>query len=159
MRIIRDFSDWTVERTKKYLEDNRKDGVECPACGVFYREYKWTFYSTAARGLILLNRLGGAEDYVFTGDLKQKYGFKGQGDCSRWRFFGLATEDRDRKSNTGRAGYWKLTPLGVDFINGRATIPKKVYVVHSKPTRSEGPHVTVQQALGKRFDYDELMST
>jgi len=156
MKIIRSFKDWTLEQAIKYVQDNVAEGVDCPACGVYAREYPWQFYSTAAHGLICLYRLGGAEDYVFTGDLHE-LGYRGKGDCTRWRMFGLAEEDRKRKSATGRAGYWKLTKLGVDFIEGRATIPQTVYAVHSKPMRSEGEQRTIWQTLNKKFDYDELM--
>lgn len=132
------------------------DGARCPCCDQHAQRYRWSLYATAARLLHRLHAEGGTERYVET---KRHKGY-GQGDASRLRFWGLAEEEPDRRPDGGKSGWWRVTQLGEDFLAGRATIPKYVYVYNGTvlpphPDRPPGQQRTIRDVLGEHFDYRE----
>lgn len=73
------------------------------------------------------------------------------------RFYGLIEESPHERPDGGRAGIWRLTDLGVAFVEGRATVPTYSILYNQELLRLEEPKISISQALGKRFRYDELM--
>lgn len=142
---------------RTFVMQNRDEGVTCPACDQFAKVYPWSLYSTAARALVLLYQLGADTDYVASRALKD-LGHKGQGDCSRLHKWGLVTEERSRREDGGRSGYWKLTERGVRFAQGRDQVPKRLYVYNNEVIDADGPLITLADALGEPFDYSRLMA-
>jgi len=132
------------------------EGVICPLCRQHAQVYKWSLYSTAAHALILLLKLGGRDKPIHTKEIK-KLGHTGQGDISRLRIWGLAEEERVRRPDDGRAGFWWITGKGEDFAHNRTTLPKHAWVYDTRVMRYEGDPVTIKDALGTKFDYRKLM--
>ena len=80
---------------------------------------------------LIFNTVGGYRKYAFL------------------RWWRLATEDN---------GYFKATPLGRDFINGRALIPRTIVLFNNTLiATSEDDLVKVHQCLLEYFNFDELM--
>lgn len=146
----------TVEEAKAWLRTRLEDGDHCPVCTQHAQVYRWSLYSTAVRALIGFYRLGGTVRFSHVNELKAM-GLKGQGDASRLKHWGLAEEEKIRRPDGGRAGYWRVTDLGESFLQGRATIPKYVYVYDGKVLDTDGDPVTARQCLGNKFDLDILM--
>src|SRR5262245_920561 len=102
------------------------NGPTCPICTQHAQVYRWSHYSTAAHALILFLKLGAASHPVHTRQLKD-HGHRGQGDISRLRFWGLAEEERMRREDGGRAGFWHITRKGEAFARNEITIPKDIH--------------------------------
>lgn len=135
----------------------RKDvyeGVKCPLCTQHAQVYRWSLYGTAARVLIKLYRAGGVIDFVHSNTVKVA---GNGGDCTRLAFWGLVEQEKARRADGGRSGFWRVTEGGESFVLNRKPIPKYAYVYNGRVLRIEGPPVTVYDALGKKFDYSELM--
>jgi len=73
------------------------------------------------------------------------------------RHWGLieAKENVDDAKQT--SGYWRLTQQGIYFVQGELTIPKYVRLYDNEALSFEGEHLTIQQCLGNKFNYTELM--
>lgn len=144
-----DAQDWLRQRVDK--------GDRCPCCTQFSKVYRWSLYSTAAQALILFYKIGGTTEYVHVNQLKD-LGYKGQGDASRLRFWGLVEEEPATRPDGGRAGYWRVTQLGEQFIMNLTSIPKYVRVYDGRVLNFvPAPLITIKDALGTKFDYDHLM--
>lgn len=147
----------TLGEAREWLRGQLDTGAPCPCCRQRAQIYRWSLYSTAARALILFHRLGAADRYVHVNELKA-HDYRGQGDTSRLKYWGLLDEEAARRDDGGRAGYWMLTTRGHAFVHGTQQVPKYLYVYDGNVRRAEGPMISIMDALGKKFDYQELMS-
>lgn len=141
---------------RDWLRQRVGHGAHCPCCTQWAQVYRWSLYATAAYALIIFYRLGGTTDFVYSGRLKDR-GHRGHGDASRLTHWRLVVRDEEPREDGGKAGYWKVTALGEAFVLNRKTIPKYAYIYDGRCLRFDGPPVTIRDALGKRFNYDELM--
>lgn len=133
------------------------EGLTCPVCTQYAKIYRWSLYATAAHCLLLLYRAGGTQEFVHTSTLKEM-GHKGQGDHARLRLWGLVEQNEEPRADGGKSGWWRVTAEGERFARGESAIPKYAYVYDSRLIRVDGPRVTIRDALGKRFNYDEIMA-
>ena len=147
----------TIQAAKQWLHARLDKGAECPVCTQHVQVYRWSLYSTAGHALILFYRLGGTTEFVHSSSLKA-LGHKGQGDASRLRNWGLLEEEKVRRPDGGRSGYWRVTALGEQFVKGVARVPKYAYVYNNRVLKLDGPNVSIKDVLGKKFDYAELMA-
>jgi hypothetical protein len=131
-------------------------GAVCPTCTQHAQVYRWSLYSTAVQALILFQRLGGTTDFTHSNELKD-YGYKGQGDAARLRMWGLVERQSDQREDGGRSGYWRVTSLGERFVLGQVRVPKYAWVYNGRVLRMDGEPVGVREALGNRFNYDDMM--
>jgi len=128
----------------------------CPCCNATQKVYKRRVHSSVARDLIKLYKVGGAEKYVHYSKFRTT---AGSGDIAKARFFGLLIHkpksplDRVRKAS----GYWKLSTKGIMFVEGRIAIPEYVKVYQNEVIGSGFWTVFMQECLGDKFNYDELM--
>lgn len=55
------------------------------------------------------------------------------------------------------SGFYTITAAGVAFVEGQSQVPAKISYFNYTVYRRSGRLITIQQALGKKFDYAELM--
>jgi hypothetical protein len=60
---------------------------------------------------------------------------------------------------TKYSGLWKVTPMGHHFARGKIQIPKYVYTYNNSVVDSSTETVYLRDCFGKKFNYDEIMST
>lgn len=156
----------TLHDTKQYLREHWDEGAECPACTQFVKIYRRKITSSMAYALILLYQYfenNPGQEWVHMNDyLNSIEGLPfpvKSGDNAKLRYWDLLEEKpemRDDKSD--RAGYWKITELGRQFVQGEVTVKSHVKVFNSKRYGDLiGEEITVHDALGSRFNYSELM--
>lgn len=146
----------TLAMARVWLQAHLDEGVTCPCCGQHAQRYRWSLYSTAIRALLLYRRLGGPSfEWVHTNELKE-LGHKGQGDANRLAAWALA-ESQGRREDGGKSGYWRVKPLGQEFIEGRK-IPKYVFIYDGKVERFDtSTWVTIYDRMGHDFNWRDHM--
>lgn len=147
----------TLKEARDKLRELVYDGHQCPCCRQWAQVYRWSLYSTAAHALILFYREGGIRDYVHSKRLKE-LGHKGQGDAARLRLWGLVERDESPREDGGKSGWWRVTQTGERFVLNKATISKYVWVYNGRLLNTDGPQISIVQALGKNFNYAEMMA-
>jgi hypothetical protein len=75
--------------------------------------------------------------------------------CPCWHLVAELDEPRD---DGGRAGYWRVTELGVEFLRGTLRVPKYARVYDGRRLGFAGELVGVADCLGEPFRLDELMA-
>lgn len=130
-------------------------GATCPCCQQFAKRYRRQIYGAMAAGLIVAHQANGRDWF----HLRTATGYAG-GDHSKLRYWGLIEEEPGMRPDGGRAGWWRVTPLGVSFVRGRVTVPKYALIYDNRLQRLDSSHgeVGIRDVLGTRFNYDELMS-
>lgn len=143
---------WTLGEAKDWLRAHLKGGAHCPCCTQYARVYHRRFNSGMARVLIAQWRTHG-RSYAHTARLVP--GLREGAKCAYW---GLMESEVERREDGGRSGYWRITDLGQQFVLGEARIPAYANVYDDRVMSLDySETLTIIDALGQHFRYDELM--
>lgn len=161
----------TIAQAQAWLEQQKQSGetVDCPLCTQEVKVYPRPLNSAMARILFIIYRYYKQpvhEEWLHVDEHLKQFGIN----CryySLLRFWGLIEAMPGRRGDgSGRTGYWRITKLGDDFIEGKISVPSYFHMFSQGVYRALGDNgfsreaVTVQDALRSGgFDYDEMMST
>lgn len=143
----------TIEEARKFIISNMEDGVRCPCCNNYCKLYKRAIHTEVAVFLIKLVRsFSITQDWVHIRDIV-KSNTKASTDGSYLPHWGLVIV-KDK-----RLGYYKPTEKGIQFVHKKITVPKYVYLYRNKIIEFSTQRITISQALGTKFSYQDLMNT
>jgi hypothetical protein len=143
-----------IKAMQTSVRNHADEGVKCPTCGQFAKVYKRSINAGMAKSLITMYLAGAADDYIYIPDA---VGARSREE-GKLRYWGLVEEAQTPRPDGGRAGWWKLTDRGVLFVNGKRSVMKYAHVYDGEVVGYSGSQVTIQDCLGTKFDYRELMS-
>ncbi len=154
--IARPQPHWTLEELRFYLERKKDEGSFCPCCDQYAKRYTRKLNSGMARVLSYLVKAGQpplAEPWVH----RKRFDRHSREVC-QLVWWGLA-EDRGNINPAKRdSGYWRATERGVDFAYNRFTLPRAAVIYNNAVERfTDDDMISIQDALGDKFDYQELM--
>ena len=150
----------SLEEAIAYVRANLDDGVRCPCCDKYARRYRRSFNSTMARSLLWL---------VVEWDKNSQVGWVDVPKAGpRWlvksnqlptvRWWGMVERPPDTEDSALKhSGLWRPTDLGVRFALRQVRVPSKAVTYDGQVEGLEGDEITIVDALGKKFDYAELM--
>ena len=150
--IDRSAAPTTVSKLKSWLLARIDGGEHCPVCGQYARVYRRKLHSGMARSLILMYRASGLEFAHLPTTIGSRSREEG-----KLRYWGLVEEELDRRPDGGRAGYWRVTPVGELFIQGLMTVYSHARVYDGRCLGLIGRQVSITDVLADKFSYDELM--
>lgn len=150
----------TLIEAKQHLRDNWEKGTDCPACGQHVKRYSRPMHYSMAAMLIRLYRLDQSEPgYHHAGAIAKGISSTGTNDFSKLKHWGLIEQmPKDPKQNKHTSGYWQITQRGKQFVAHGSTEHARVLIFNKKFLGVTGEQITIQQALGGKFDYNKLMS-
>lgn len=151
-----------LSEARAYVLAGREEGVKCPCCSQFAKVYKRKLNSGMAVALVRFYQLARRDEagggrltparFHHISELDVRGGDYGK--LAYWRLLEPDGEDQDDGNNSGR---WRITAAGRMFVEEKVTVPSYVYVYDGKPLSFPPEQTTIRRALGRRFDYDELM--
>lgn len=147
----------TIAQAKLKLTENFENGMDCPCCGQFVKQYKYNLFATSACALIDLYKL--PRDYHHVSQFAEAR--KGKARASHFaelRFWGLAEPMDSKTATTNSSGMWRITKDGELFVQNKYHVRKLVLVFNNKFFGFEGRFINIKDALGNKFDYNELMN-
>lgn len=169
----------TLAQATDWLRLRADKGVRCPCCKQYVKIYKRTLGSQMARWLIWLVRTW---EHVDKGSYGSTPRFESTrraphgawvdirlspvrgGDYAKLAHWGLVEQKpNDGKKDNGAkdtkdSGYWRPTYKGIDFVRRRITVPSHVYLYDNVKLKEEERMISIDDALGKKYSYDELMN-
>lgn len=147
----------TLAQARQFVLDNRPEGVHCPACDQFAKEYLRNMTAFTAKAMIAMY-WHHRNEYVHMPTLIRNYlpGLTQGGYATLSKYWGLIEEETKVRPDGGRAGYWTLTTEGVNFLM-RAPVPKYAVIYDGRLLRYDGELVTIEDILKEPFDLDALM--
>lgn len=128
----------------------------CTFCGAKKLEYKFGFNKGLAA---VLKRIYESEGPAQLKDLRltnSQYS-----NAPKIRYWGLAEQITGELMNARRGGCWKITPLGIAFIEGRMSVVKHAVVCRNILQRFEGPIIRfadVHDGYAYQQDYKDQAS-
>jgi len=83
----------------------------------------------------------------------------GGADFAKLRYWGLIMELENDNPKKKNSGIWIITKKGGEFLKSGKQIPKYALIYNGKFLDFDGDEIiTIQSALGNKFNYQELMS-
>lgn len=151
--------DMTLGEARAILRGLLEHGEDCPTCGQHAQVYRRPMTSVAARALIALWRAHRTSfghmptvARLHVADAAGQGGYLVLG--AHW---GLIEDETSVRGDQGRAGYWRVTAAGEQWLNGHSTVAKYVRLYNGQRLEFDGPQVDVVQVLGQKFDLVELL--
>lgn len=143
----------SLEEARQYVFENRTgDGVICPCCRLFAKEYERKMNSGMARVLIGMYRAHGLDwghkPTTMRGKSTEAH------DDVLLEHWGLMIPDPARP----KKGWWRVTRTGERFIHEEIAKPKNIRTYGGEFLGYTGPAITIRDALGSHFSLEELMS-
>ncbi len=139
------------------VEDRVSKGYVCSCCGSYVKMYCRSLNCNMAIACIALYRYSKGE-YVHVEKFLSKHGYQRCGDFSYLRFYNFIEKKAGkREDGSTRTGLYRLTGLGVMWVEGKITAKSKFKILNNQFKGFEGKDITIQEALGVKFRYDELM--
>lgn len=152
----------TMKGAKAYLRENLEKGVNCPCCGQFVKLYKRKLNSGMAYGLIQVFKLSQEKDggWFHINELLERKIASSQLEIPRLQYWRLVEQKENVDDPTKKhTGFWRLTDRGHAFAIGQIYVKKHVYIFNGKCFGFSSEDTTIQEALGDKFDYEELMKS
>ena len=144
--------DHTLAEAREWLRDHREEGASCPCCGQLAKVYYRKLNARMARALITMWKERGT-DWCHVPTVVGDRG----GDATKLVYWGLIEETTEKREDGGRAGWWRVTADGERFVKGQLMVPGYARVYNKRCLGVTGELVGIQDALGSKFNYDELM--
>jgi hypothetical protein len=159
----------SLEDAKRWLRARFKKGATCPCCSQHVKCYRRPMNKSMAYVLLLMScyfRGDQVEEWLhvpsYIAEMVADHPRRAaavRGDWAKLKYWGLIEEKPEvRDDGSPRVGYWKLTPLGRQFVARQVKVPSHVYIYNGDPLRRVVDElITIDEALGKEFNYDEIM--
>jgi hypothetical protein len=159
----------TLRQAQRVLADNLDHGTVCRCCGQYAKRYRRKLTSGLAYALIYINRgvVDGGPwmrgDWIHVENLFKAGPHHGLpaprgGDYAKLRFWGLLEKKAVRRDDgSSRGGLWKVTAKGRNFLNHLSVEPSYAVVYNGICEGLGGKTINIEQALGRKFNYQELM--
>lgn len=135
-----------------------ESGVYCPMCGQYAKKYRRKFNSAIARFLIKLYRFQTVYDRYYTTRELYPRDNKASTEGVLARHWGLLEVREVQNMGGAPAGTFKLTDQGRRFVNRLAYVNSHAWIYNGECLGLDGDLLGIEQALGNKFKYDELLS-
>jgi hypothetical protein len=80
------------------------------------------------------------------------------GELAKVSHWGLAKLKQNEDNKKRTSGIWKPTKKGIAFVHRGMSVPKYVFIYNNEVSGFSEEQTDVVGALGKKFDYSELMA-
>lgn len=146
----------TLGQAQLWLRAHVEDGVACPCCTQFAKVYRRKIHSTMARDLITAHGRMGLDPFHVPTLLRRA---ASAGDFAKLAYWRLIVEIPGvRDDGSTRVGWWRITDDGRLFALNQLRVPKYARIYDGRLIELDASDtVTIRDALGERFNYEELM--
>jgi len=151
-------------QAREWLLGARSEGTTCPCCGQYARVYKRRLNYAMAYALVLVYRhfsLKPETEWLHLPSFLNGRGVLARGgDPAKLRYWGLLVGSGGvRDDDSGRVGEYRITELGRAFVERMTDVPAHLYLYNNDVLGSGDQRIYIDEALGKHFNYAELMSS
>lgn len=138
---------------RRMLKDGQR--VVCPGCELLTTQYHRPLNSGMARILLSIFHATTHQEWC---DVSKTFGDEAhKKEYSKLKHWGLLEEMPGEGTEGHTTGLWRLPAASRKFCEEQGTVLKYVDLVNDVLIERSGPEITIRDALGKRFSFDEIM--
>tara|TARA_R110000824_G_scaffold344848_1_gene531477 strand:+ start:4460 stop:4966 length:507 start_codon:yes stop_codon:yes gene_type:complete len=140
------------------LLEDIEDGATCPCCGQLAKVYRRKLNKEMAKWLVwLVAKYLSSSGHIPSVWIDVKDSKVRGGDYAKLALWGLAKRKPVEEGSKSRtSGLWQPTAAGIDFALGRKRVPSHLYVYNNAVVRESEVKISVKDALGEGFDYQDV---
>jgi len=150
----------TLREARAEILANRDNGIDCPCCGRHCKIYRRRVHAAMAACLIELYKakeVGPVDSSYIAKRLRHLDTSHPTGDLSKLAFWDLIHETPGDPTDEDSPSAWAITEKGESFVERRSTVVKYAFVYLDQVLEFDGEQVSIDDALGNRFSFDEIM--
>jgi len=148
-----------LEQARAAMLAESEKGTKCPCCGQTVKLYKRKLHAEMADFLVkLVRKYRNHQRYYSTRELLPD-AVKAATDGSYLVKWGLVEKVDSSNTAGGKAGLYRPTPMGVDFVMGRINVVSHIHMLCGVFVGYSDTYVSIKDCLGEDFDYPELMTS
>ena len=133
------------------------DGGYCPCCDRWGKIYKRPLNAAMARALMWLTQAPDRGDgWTHVPSTAPTWMLRSP-QLTTLHLWGLMV-GFDSETKLTSSGLWKPTPLGIAFAENRARVQRYVYVYNNEVRGFEGDEISIIDALGEKYNYQNIMA-
>lgn len=147
----------TINTAKQFFRDGLRKGIVCPCCNRFAKIYSRKLNNAMAIGLAMFYDKTTSSGQVW---IHMERFFKGEnckatirGDFTKLRYWELI------ELNSEKAGFYRITQKGIDFLNNKIKIPKSALIYNDEVLGFSEKQVSVNDVVKEFFDFEVLMKS
>jgi len=149
---------WDVTITEK--------GGHCPCCGRWGKVYRHTISESMVKSLLWMASTHGQEWIDMPRQaprwLTQTYAFAKLKWWNLVQSMPMESGFEMGEDGTGQekkfSGYWRVTPIGMQFAKGALQVAKYVYLYDDTLKDVSTESIYIKDCIGKKFNYSEIMN-
>lgn len=153
----------TLAQARAQFYENLRDGTTCPCCDRYAKMYKRNLNSAMAATLIGMYKAWMRDPGSWIHMISvHNFGLPSR-DYGTLEHWGLTeAKGETRKDGNPESGFHRITEKGRDFVEGKTLLRKYVFLYNNTRfdvnDESSFEEIGIKQALGTKFDYDQLMT-
>jgi hypothetical protein len=152
----------TLEEARNGLQEalSRGDGALCPCCDQHAKVYRRKLNASMARALLwLVRHYESTRSWCDVPRQAPAWLLRSR-ELPKLAYWGLIQQQVNDDDPTKRcSGIWRPTQIGCLFAHGRRTVASHVEIYNGAVIGHSDKQITIKDALGKRFNYAELMGS
>lgn len=147
----------TLEYAKRAVREGMDKGITCPCCGQLAKVYKRGLNANMAMGLLWLVRAFLQECRWYSiGESPTQVQVASE--FAKLLHWGLIETAANENPSKKASGLYKPTVLGISFAKGWVAVQSHVILYDNNCLGFAGNQIMIQEALGTKFNYAELMA-
>ncbi len=136
-------------------QEARGEGCNCIVCGERAKWNRRSLSKKQVKALVNLYKKTQPGGYSHITEFAES---RGDGDeIAKTRYWQLAAPGENTDKKKLHSGYWKLTDFGRQFVEGRVSIYKYVWVYRAHAMAYDGEGVSIYDCYGQHFDIREVL--
>jgi len=143
----------TIEDEQNRIKETAAHGTICKCCDRFIKIYNRPMNSSQAVSLCKAVRYIAPDEWFHV----SMFDYPKGADFPKLRFWGLIEPSAELKADGNKAGFYRVTPKGRQFVLEGLKVPKKISTFRNELLGFSEKQTDIYQALGKHFNYAELM--
>lgn len=151
----------TLTESVDWVYENKKDGCICPCCSQIAKTYKRKLHKSMALTLINLYKYEEQDQdgWIFVKDFLRVNKLKNSHDWTLLKYWDILEEKpKSEDIKTKTSGFWRITSKGKLFVTNQIYVQKHIYIFDTKLLGYSPETITIVEALGESFDYEELIN-
>lgn len=146
------------EMRNAWRETIEHEGGHCPVCDRWGKVYARPINRTMARALLWLCRAESEKEGWVDVPAAAPRWLVRSNQLPTLRWWNLVERKEHEEDEKKYSGFWKPTRLGLDFVEGLAEVPKKVYTYKGEVEGFSDEKVKFRDCFQDLFDYEATMS-